>query len=108
MYCVPYELVLYNYYDNTDQVIELDIDQLPDGDEVMGILKDEKAPLHIWIALAVSVIVTQLSWRCVTLMIVVTNVAIATVYCFCLQLHYYKQGKHGDFEALLKAANGGE
>lgn len=36
------------------QVIELDIDQLPDGDEVMGILKDEKAPLHIWIALAVS------------------------------------------------------
>jgi len=36
------------------QVIELDIDQLPGGDEVMGILKDEKAPLHIWIALAVS------------------------------------------------------
>ena len=35
-------------------MIELDIDQLPDGDEVMGILKDEKAPLHIWIALAVS------------------------------------------------------
>ena len=28
--------------------------QLPDGDEVMGVLKDEKAPLHIWIALAVS------------------------------------------------------
>ena len=43
-------------------MIELDIDQLPDGDEVMGILKDEKAPLHIWIALAVSVDVTQLPW----------------------------------------------
>ena len=27
MYCVLYELVLYNYYDNTDQVIELDIGQ---------------------------------------------------------------------------------
>ena len=25
-----------------------------------------------------------------------------------LQLHYYKQGKHSDFEALLKAANAGE
>ena len=43
-------------------MIELDIDQLPDGDEVMGILKDEKAPLHIWIALAVSVTVALLPW----------------------------------------------
>ena len=43
-------------------MIELDIDQLPDGDEVMGILKDEKAPLHIWIALAVSIMVIQLPW----------------------------------------------
>jgi len=25
-----------------------------------------------------------------------------------LQLHYYKQGKNSDFEALLKAANAGE
>ena len=27
---------------------------------------------------------------------------------YCLQLHYYKQGKHSDFEALLKAANAGQ
>ncbi len=28
------------------QVIELDIDQLPEGDEVISILRDERAPLH--------------------------------------------------------------
>ena len=36
------------------QVIELDVDQLPEGDEVIGILRDERAPLHTWVALAVS------------------------------------------------------
>ena len=36
------------------QVIELDIDQLPEGDEVINILRDERAPLHTWVALAVS------------------------------------------------------
>ena len=36
------------------QVIELDIDQLPEGDEVISILRDERAPLHTWVALAVS------------------------------------------------------
>ena len=35
-------------------MIELDIDQLPEGDEVISILRDERAPLHTWVALAVS------------------------------------------------------
>jgi hypothetical protein len=35
-------------------VIELDLDQLPEGDEVLSILKQELAPLHIWVTLAVS------------------------------------------------------
>uniref|UniRef100_A0A8D3E3L9 RNA polymerase-associated protein CTR9 homolog n=1 Tax=Scophthalmus maximus TaxID=52904 RepID=A0A8D3E3L9_SCOMX len=35
-----------------DTVIELDFDQLPEGDEVISILKQEHTQLHIWIALA--------------------------------------------------------
>ena len=35
------------------QVIELDLDQLPEGEEVASILKDEGAPLSIWLLLAV-------------------------------------------------------
>uniref|UniRef100_A0A3P8N707 RNA polymerase-associated protein CTR9 homolog n=1 Tax=Astatotilapia calliptera TaxID=8154 RepID=A0A3P8N707_ASTCA len=34
------------------EVIELDFDQLPEGDEVISILKQEHTQLHIWIALA--------------------------------------------------------
>ncbi|KAF4798452.1 RNA polymerase-associated protein CTR9 like protein [Turdus rufiventris] len=34
------------------RVIELDFDQLPEGDEVISILKQEHTQLHIWIALA--------------------------------------------------------
>ncbi|CAH1786982.1 unnamed protein product [Owenia fusiformis] len=37
---------------DTDEVIELDLDQLPEGEEVLGILKQETAPLHIWVTLA--------------------------------------------------------
>uniref|UniRef100_A0A4W3H0L9 RNA polymerase-associated protein CTR9 homolog n=1 Tax=Callorhinchus milii TaxID=7868 RepID=A0A4W3H0L9_CALMI len=33
-------------------VIELDFDQLPEGDEVISILKQEHTQLHIWMALA--------------------------------------------------------
>ncbi|KAK0140225.1 RNA polymerase-associated protein CTR9 [Merluccius polli] len=36
----------------TSYVIELDFDQLPEGDEVISILKQEHTQLHIWIALA--------------------------------------------------------
>ena len=35
-------------------MIELDVDQLPEGEAVIGILRDERAPLHTWVALAVS------------------------------------------------------
>ncbi|KAF5891985.1 RNA polymerase-associated protein CTR9, partial [Clarias magur] len=35
-----------------NKVIELDFDQLPEGDEVISILKQEHTQLHIWIALA--------------------------------------------------------
>jgi len=35
------------------QVIELDLSQLPDGDEVLTILRAEQAPLQNWVALAV-------------------------------------------------------
>jgi len=35
-------------------VIELQFDQLPEGDEVLSILGQENAQLHIWITLAVS------------------------------------------------------
>ena len=37
---------------DSDEVIELDLDQLPEGDEVASILKDEGAPLDIWLLLA--------------------------------------------------------
>lgn len=45
---------------NVLQVIELDFDQLPEGDEVISILKQEHTQLHIWIALAVSYLESQL------------------------------------------------
>jgi len=35
------------------QVIELDLNQLPDGDEVLTILRQEQAPLNNWVTLAV-------------------------------------------------------
>ncbi|KAI8783785.1 RNA polymerase-associated protein CTR9 [Biomphalaria glabrata] len=37
---------------DTDEVIELDFDQLPEGEEVLSILRQEAAPLHIWVTLA--------------------------------------------------------
>uniref|UniRef100_A0A0L8GE16 RNA polymerase-associated protein CTR9 homolog n=1 Tax=Octopus bimaculoides TaxID=37653 RepID=A0A0L8GE16_OCTBM len=37
---------------DTDEVIELDLDQLPDGEEVLNILRQEIAPLNIWVNLA--------------------------------------------------------
>ncbi|VDP76266.1 unnamed protein product [Echinostoma caproni] len=37
-----------------DEVIELDTDQLPDGEEVLNILSQEKAPLQIWTTVAVA------------------------------------------------------
>ncbi|KAL0276258.1 UNVERIFIED_CONTAM: hypothetical protein PYX00_003864 [Menopon gallinae] len=37
---------------DTDEVIELCLDQLPDGDEVLGILRQEHTALNIWVNLA--------------------------------------------------------
>ncbi|KAK2565623.1 RNA polymerase-associated protein CTR9-like protein [Acropora cervicornis] len=46
--------------DTEDEVIELQFDQLPEGDEVLSILRQENAQLHLWITLAmqIAVIVT--------------------------------------------------
>ncbi|GFY42850.1 RNA polymerase-associated protein CTR9 homolog [Trichonephila inaurata madagascariensis] len=37
---------------DTEEVIDLKIDQLPDGDEVLGILRQEQATLNIWVQIA--------------------------------------------------------
>ena len=37
---------------NSDEVIELDLDQLPDAEEALTILKEEQVPLHTWVYLA--------------------------------------------------------
>lgn len=36
---------------DTDEVIELDVEHLPEGEEVLTILKQENAPLHTWLSL---------------------------------------------------------
>lgn len=38
---------------DSDEVIELDLESLPEGDEVLGILTNEKVPLNYWVDLAV-------------------------------------------------------
>ena len=38
---------------DSDEVIELGLDQLPDRDDVLLILKQENCPLHVWIRLAI-------------------------------------------------------
>lgn len=39
--------------DNPEEVIELDSSQLPEGDEVLVILRQEQAPLNLWVNVAV-------------------------------------------------------
>ncbi|XP_037072194.1 LOW QUALITY PROTEIN: RNA polymerase-associated protein CTR9 homolog [Pollicipes pollicipes] len=39
--------------DNPEEVIELDASQLPDGEEVLAILRQEEAPLNLWVSVAV-------------------------------------------------------
>ncbi|XP_017063512.1 RNA polymerase-associated protein CTR9 homolog [Drosophila eugracilis] len=39
---------------DTDEVIEVDPDQLPDCPEVLSILKQERAPLHVWVNVALA------------------------------------------------------
>ncbi|XP_071551015.1 RNA polymerase-associated protein CTR9 homolog [Panulirus ornatus] len=38
---------------DSDEVIELDLSQLPEGDEVLSILTNEKVPLNYWVDLAI-------------------------------------------------------
>lgn len=38
------------------QVIEIQLDKLPEYEEVLGILKSEHSNLHIWVNLAVCII----------------------------------------------------
>jgi len=45
-------------------VIELQFDQLPEGDEVLSILRQENAQLHIWITLAVSYLILHETAYC--------------------------------------------
>ena len=37
----------------SDEVIEIPFDDLPEGEEVLGILTQESAPLNLWVTLAV-------------------------------------------------------
>lgn len=39
---------------DTDEVIELDPDQLPDGEEVLNILRQEHSQINTWVNVAVS------------------------------------------------------
>ncbi len=77
------------------QVIELDFDQLPEGDEVISILKQEHTQLHIWIALAVS---DELVYGDII------RILCKNLTTISFQLEYYKQGKTEDFVKLLEAA----
>ena len=43
------------------QVIELDLGQLPEGEEVLTILRQEQAPMHCWVNLAVCYVVLYTS-----------------------------------------------
>ena len=40
---------------NQDEVIELDVDELPEGSEVLEILRQEQCHFNLWLALAVSI-----------------------------------------------------
>ena len=40
--------------ESVDEVIELDLSELPECDEVYQILRSEAAPLHVWISLALA------------------------------------------------------
>ena len=37
----------------SDEVIEIPFSELPEGEEVLGILTGERAPLHLWVSLGV-------------------------------------------------------
>nr|CAD7428935.1 unnamed protein product [Timema monikensis] len=82
---------------DTDEVIELDFDQLPDGIEVLSILRHEHAELHYWVTLS----------RMTRLKPVAhdhTDTDSPVTVSGFSQLEYYKQGKVEDFIRLLEAS----
>lgn len=42
---------------DTDEVIELDPDQLPEGEEVLSILRQEHSQINTWVNVAVCIII---------------------------------------------------
>ena len=50
----PIARVFLSYCSFLIKVIEVSLDQLPDGQEALAILQQESCPLHIWVTLAVS------------------------------------------------------
>lgn len=42
--------------ESADEVIELDLNELPECNEVLDILRSELAPLHVWISLGFTLI----------------------------------------------------
>lgn len=67
----------------------MEFDNLPEGEDVLGILKQEQAPLHIWVTLAVS-------WR--------MKFYNSRENFRSLQLEYYKRGKVKEFVDILEAS----
>lgn len=71
------------------QVIELDVENLPDGEEVLNILRQEQVPLQTWNALGVYRVILWFIYQ------------ITDIY---LQLEYYKQDKISEFVTVFEAA----
>lgn len=49
--------------DSQDEVIELDCENLPEGNEVLSILRQEQPFLNLWISLAVSFCLIALQFK---------------------------------------------
>lgn len=86
------------------QVIELCLDQLPDGDEVLGILRQEHAQLHIWVNLAVrNTDNFELKEDICSNIKKFANISPFNMF-IDFQLEYYKQQKIGDFIKILESS----
>lgn len=66
-------------------------DALPEGEEVLGILRQERSQLNTWVTIAVS-------YACSNFYFLINSIF------FIIQLAYYKQGKTDDFIKLLEAS----
>lgn len=70
------------------QVIELDLAQLPEGEEVLGILTNEKVPLNYWVDLAVSHIGYSIYLLYITYVVTSEDLHITT-FSLCTQWSLY-------------------